>query len=136
MMAYLGIIGLGVLGGLANCLLLQGGWLRPQGVNTDKGWMLSPGFLTPVFLGAIAALVTDFLGGAKLPDDGSRWALAILSGLGGGNVLSSLLQKQETAVLKTQMDVLQQTLASALRPPTTPPAPVPAPVVGQPNLGK
>jgi hypothetical protein len=134
---YLYIVLVGIVGGVANGLLLQGGLSLPQIVKTDKGSKVDLGFFSPIVLGAVAALATDFLGGGKLAEDPSRIGLALLSGIGGGNVLSSLLQKQETAVLKTQMDALQQALASALKPvppPNLTPAQAPTPVLAPPAM--
>ena len=104
------VILIGVIGGVANCLLVEGGFVYPQLTSEEKkGKIWRPGFFGNVLLGGIAALATYLLGASRL-DFLSQLGIALLSGLGGGNVLASLMQKYEIGVLKAQMDGLERTI--------------------------
>lgn len=104
------VILIGVVGGVANCLLVEGGFVFPQMTNEEKkGKVWKPGFFGNMLLGGIAALATYLLGASRL-DFSSQLGIALISGLGGGNVLASLMQKYEMGVLKAQMDGLERTI--------------------------
>jgi len=101
---------IGVLGGVANSLLLEGGFVVPHLSQEEKrGTIWMPGFLGNMALGGIAALATHWLGAARL-EISSQLGIALLSGVGGGNVLTSLLQKHETVILRAQMEGLERTI--------------------------
>lgn len=101
---------IGVLGGVANSLLVEGGFVFPQMANEEKkGKVWKPGFFGNMILGGIAALATFLLGASRL-DFFSQLGIALVSGVGGGNVLASLMQKQEIGVLKAQMEGLERTI--------------------------
>jgi hypothetical protein len=96
----------GILGGVANSLLVEEGFVIPRIVRYKDRTVWKAGFLSNVFLGGIAALATYALGASELKPLG-QLGIALISGVGGGNVLVSLMQKQETALLKTRVDTLQ-----------------------------
>jgi hypothetical protein len=101
---------IGMLGGVANSLLVEEGFVLPQLRNEEKkGKIFRPGFIGNMVLGGIAALATYLLGASRL-EFLSQLGIALVSGVGGGNVLTSLMQKQETGVLKAQMEGLERTI--------------------------
>jgi hypothetical protein len=63
-----------------------------------------------------AALATYLLGAYKL-ELFNQLGIALVSGIGGGNVLTSLMQKQQSNVLKAQMEALEEALRNAMTPP-------------------
>lgn len=100
----------GALGGVANCILVYEGFSLPRLVKRDSGErLLTAGFLGPLVLGMVAALATYLLGTSKL-EELNQWGIALISGVGGGNVLMSLLQRQETTTLKTQVEQMQEVI--------------------------
>lgn len=104
---------LGVIGGVANSLLLEDGFALPFVVvkeHNRRVW--NPGFFSNVLLGAIAALATYLLGAYKL-ELLNQLGIALVSGIGGGNVLTSLMQKQQTSILKAQMEALEEAVKKA-----------------------
>lgn len=70
-----------------------------------------PGFISNILLGAIAALATYLLGAYKL-EILNQLGIALVSGIGGGNVLTSLMQRQEATVLKARLEALEETVRS------------------------
>jgi hypothetical protein len=74
-----------------------------------------PGFISNIALGALAALATYLLGAYKLGLF-NQLGIALVSGIGGGNVLTSLMQKQQSNVLKAQMEALEEALRKAIKP--------------------
>ena len=104
---------MGVIGGVANSLLLEEGFALPfTAVKGQNQRVWHAGFISNVLLGAIAALATYLLGAYKL-ELLNQLGIALVSGIGGGNVLTSLMQKQQTTVLKAQMEALEQALKTA-----------------------
>ena len=99
----------GMLGGVANSLLVEEGFVLPHLVRIENRTVWKPGFLSNILLGGIAALATYALGASELKPLG----IALISGVGGGNILVSLMQKQETTLLKTRIDTLQETFRAA-----------------------
>ncbi len=100
----------GAVGGVANCILVHDGFSLPRVVKKETGEiLLTPGFAGPLLLGMIAALATYLLGASKL-EEASQHGIALISGLGGGNVLTSLLQRQQTAILGEKVQQMEQTL--------------------------
>jgi hypothetical protein len=102
----------GMLGGVANSLLIEEGFVIPHWVRQQNCTVWKPGFLSNIVLGGIAALATYFLGASELKPLG-QLGIALISGMGGGNILMSLMQKQETALLKTRVDTLQAIVRGA-----------------------
>lgn len=98
---------IGMLGGVANSLLVEEGFVLPHLVRLENRTVWKPGFLSNIALGGIAALATYALGASELRPLG-QLGIALISGVGGGNILVSLMQKQETALLKTRVDTLTQ----------------------------
>jgi hypothetical protein len=98
-----------MLGGVANSLLVEEGFVLPRIVRDKDRTVWKAGFLSNVFLGGVAALATYALGASELSSL-KQLVIALLSGVGGGNILVSLMQKQETALLKTRVDTLQATV--------------------------
>jgi len=99
-------------GGVANSLLVEEGFVLPHLVRIDNRTVWKPGFLSNISLGGIAALATYALGASELKPLG-QLGIALISGIGGGNILVSLMQKQETALLKTRLDTMEGTVRAA-----------------------
>jgi len=101
---------MGVVGGVANSLLIEDGFALPYLITREHNRRVwHPGFMSNILLGAIAALATYLLGAYKL-ELLNQLGIALVSGIGGGNVLTSLMQKQQTTVLKAQMEALEEAL--------------------------
>lgn len=106
--AMFGTLFFGAVGGVANCILVHEGFSLPRFVKKESGErLLTPGFVGPLLLGMIAALATYLLGTIKL-EEASQRGIALISGLGGGNVLTSLLQRQQTAILGAKIEAVDQ----------------------------
>ncbi len=106
---YLTVCILGVIGGLANSLLMQGAFAAPYVLRTDgrKSW--DPGFLGNMFLGALAALVTYAL------DPGDKFGarqlgIAALSGIGGASILTAWMQRKDIRILEIKNEALSSTI--------------------------
>lgn len=107
--------GMGVLGAVANCILVEGGFAIPRKVAKDSNRVvIDLGFLGTILLGAVAAVATYLLGTSTL-SAARQLGIAVIAGVGGGNVLTSLAQKQEAQILKAQMDALDAALREALK---------------------
>ena len=107
---------MGVVGGVANSLLLEEGFALPFVlVKEHNRRVWHAGFLSNVLLGAIAALATYLLGAYKL-ELLNQLGIALVSGIGGGNVLTSLMQKQQASALKAEMEALHETIKKATAP--------------------
>ena len=117
MRAMLWSVLMGIIGGVANSLLIEDGFALPLVVvDKQNRRVWRPGFISNIVLGAIAALATYLLGAYKL-ELFNQLGIALVSGVGGGNVLTSLMQKQQSNVLKAQMEALEEVLRNALTPP-------------------
>ena len=103
----------GILGGVANSLLVEEGFVMPRIVRDKERTVWKAGFLSNVFLGGVAALATYALGASELTLL-RQLGIALVSGVGGGNILVSLMQKQETALLKSRVDTLQAAVRGVL----------------------
>ena len=106
---YLTVCTLGVLGGLANSLLLHNSFAVPHMIRTDERTSWDPGFLGNVFLGALAALVTYSL------DPGDRFGvrqvgIAALSGIGGTSILTAWMQQKDIRILEFKNEALSNTI--------------------------
>ncbi len=74
---------LGVIGGVANSLLLEDGFALPFVlVKEHNRRVWHAGFISNILLGAIAALATYLLGAYKL-ELLNRLGIALVSGIGG-----------------------------------------------------
>jgi len=98
-------LGYGALGGFLNCILFAGGFLMPKITNDEGQWVCHPGFLGNIVMGAAAGFLIDAfiaseIGGNKEP------ALVLLAGIGGGNVLISLLQQHIMKVKEDKVKAL------------------------------
>lgn len=108
---------MGIIGGVANSLLIEEGFALPLVVvDKQNRRVWRPGFISNIVLGAIAALATYLLGAYKL-ELLNQLGIALVSGIGGGNVLTSLMQKQQSNVLKAQMEAFEEALRNAMTPP-------------------
>lgn len=106
---YLTVCILGIIGGLANSLLLHGNFVVPHVIQTDGHTSWDPGFLGNVFLGALAALVTYAL------DPGDRFGarqvgIAALSGVGGASILTAWMQQKDIRILESKYQALSSTI--------------------------
>jgi len=137
------IAGLGALGGIANCAI-TGEFALPQFDRANKVWR--PGWIGNVIVGAIAAVVVGGMYGplAQFVINGTAQAVpqltvaqllgAVVVGLGGGNILTQLAQRQAERLAK---DNLAATLAAMTKPsattqPAAPAAPAVPPAAPQP----
>ena len=111
------VFAIGIVGGVANSILVESGFVTPRMVRYKDRTIWMPGCLGNFLLGGIAALATYWLGASKL-EIGSQLGIALISGLGGGNVLTSLMQKNETSVLRTQMEGIASAIKGATEAPT------------------
>ncbi len=111
---------MGAIGGVANSLLVEEGFAKPRRVFKDQNKTVwNPGFLGNIILGAIAAMATYLLGASELKPL-NQWGIALVSGVGGGNLLNSLRQKQETSILKAQIETLAEAVRRAMELPNNP----------------
>lgn len=107
-------VAMGAIGAIANCVLVEGGFVLPRRVLKDKGTVvLDSGWLGTILLGAVAAAATFLLGTSELPLT-RMLGISVIVGVGGGNVLTSLSQKHQTEVLKIQAEALEASLKRAL----------------------
>lgn len=108
---------MGMIGGVANSLLVEEGFAKPRRIIKGHDKVVwNPGFIGNVILGAIAAMATYLLGASELKLL-SQLGIALVSGIGGGNVLNSLRQKEESSILKARMEALADALEQATRHP-------------------
>lgn len=93
------IVSAGVLGGIANCLLVGkgGSLLRPR-IEIDQ---INPGFLGNIFMGIFASLVVYNL--APELSEEKRWIMCLLAAAGGGNVITSLVQRQGLVLQREEL---------------------------------
>jgi hypothetical protein len=104
----------GAIGGIANCILVDGGFASPRKVLRDAGKTVwDVGAIGTIVVGAIAAVATYLLGTSELPL-GRQMGVSVAVGVGGGNILTSLAQKEQAQVLKLQIDALETSLKDAL----------------------
>ncbi len=104
----------GAIGGIGNCIIVEGGFVSPRKVLRDAGktvWDI--GALGTILVGAIAAVATYLLGTSDL-SLARQMGLSVAVGVGGGNILTSLAQKEQAQVLKLQIDALETSLKDAL----------------------
>lgn len=108
---------LGMLGGVANSLLLDSGFAVPRTVTLEEGKRIwNPGFIGNLVLGALASVVIYLMGASGLPLL-NLYGVSILSGVGGGNLLASLVQKYESSILRVQTEMLERALKAATQAP-------------------
>jgi uncharacterized membrane protein YeaQ/YmgE (transglycosylase-associated protein family) len=104
------VLALGAFGGLLNSLLVDAGFRLPSR-DADNPDIWSPGFLGNVLLGLGAALATYLIGASEL-DRSRALGIAFISGVGGGSVLTALVQRYSSAILQAKVDSLEQTVRS------------------------
>jgi uncharacterized membrane protein YeaQ/YmgE (transglycosylase-associated protein family) len=114
-MEWMWVLLLGGFGGVLNCILIDAGFRLP--FVADR--VVNPGFVGNILLGVGAALATFLLGTDQL-DQGQTLGIALIAGVGGGGVLTALVQKHQTGVLQAQIDQLEKTVRTATGT-TTPP---------------
>ncbi len=95
----------GGAGGFLNCMLFSGGFVMPKFINENGEWVCRPGFFGNIAMGAAAGFLIDVflasgVGGSK------EIALVVLGGIGGGNVLISLLQQHIIKVTEEKAKAL------------------------------
>lgn len=98
------IVGMGLVGGVINCLMFEDGFSSPYVFTNKKGkksW--NPGFLSNIFLGITASFLAWAFGAYEL-----NWirqaGICLLAGIGGGNVISTYLKKQQLSVAETKAE--------------------------------
>ena len=102
----------GALGGLVNSLLVNQNkllipWLiRPAG----QRWSIDLGLLANAAVGAAAAVITETLGGVATLDNTHQIGMCLLAGLGGGNLLTSLVQRFSGDLTSEKADSLEKLL--------------------------
>lgn len=104
----------GGLGGLTNALLLNKDLLIPKISRDSEGRLaVSVGSLGNVLIGAMAGFLTWLLGANDLPAI-KQIGLCILAGIGGGNIILSMLQNKQLTLqeskLKEATDLLGQSI--------------------------
>ena len=105
----------GALGGLVNCFLV--GFLSPAWMAQDAGrWRLDPGWIGNIFIGAAAAFAAVYGSGLDTLPAQRQLAIAGMAGIGGGNVLSSLIQRFQSELDKTRILTLASAIEEAIRP--------------------
>jgi hypothetical protein len=108
---------LGLIGGLANSILIDKGFAFPRTLTTDDNRRIwDPGFFGNLTLGAIASVLVYYLGSSQLPS-ANQAAVSIISGIGGGNLLTSVVQKYEASLLQTKLEGLERTVRNLSQPP-------------------
>jgi hypothetical protein len=119
----------GSAGGLLNCILSDGGFIKPQVSSTGEGKRIfDPGFLNNIVLGIGASLIVWAFGASSYP-----WAKQIgtllIAGVAGGSLILGILQRsrileQKNLLLETRSieatkvqtyDAVTKQLASRLK---------------------
>ena len=133
LLLILSVAFLGAVGGFANCAI-AGESVLPRHDKTTGIWR--PGWVGNIIVGAIAAVCVWGLNGPlssydlfstvapHIPFTISQLVSSIVVGLGGGNILTQLAQKQAERIAKDNLAAALQTMttlaAPAVPPPTTP----------------
>jgi hypothetical protein len=99
------VFGYGALGGFLNCILFTGGFVMPKIVHDEGHWICQPGFLGNIIMGAAAGFLIDVFMASELGGN-KELALVLLGGVGGGNVLISLLQQHIIRVKEEKAEAL------------------------------
>lgn len=100
----------GLFGGLLNSLLLERGftWPYSEQLNSHKKrW--NPGFISNLALGIGASVIVYGISAENLP----FWkmiSVCLLAGIGGGNLITTMLQKNEINLAETKINVMQENL--------------------------
>lgn len=100
------------MGGILNCLIIQRQFLFPRIIKDEHGqrsW--DPGFLSPIFVGGVAGVIIYLLD-LTPPPFGKQFAMSVLAGLGGGNILISLMEKHQITLLQRKTDKLGEAITS------------------------
>ena len=105
---------LGALGGVLNCVLFEKGFVWPsKDVSDVKRMRYDPGFVGNLLLGMGASLIIWGLGAKDFPAE-RMVAVCVLSGIGGGSLITSLLQKNQLEVAESKVQVLNDGFQSLL----------------------
>lgn len=97
------IFGMG--GGAINCVIVKGGFYFPSKeiINGGKSrW--NPGFIGNLFLGVMASLIVWGLGSSEVSYP-KLIAYCLLSGAAGGNLISSILQRDLMTSLENKANL-------------------------------
>jgi hypothetical protein len=108
------VVVLGAVGGSLTSVLLDSSWKVPSYSRADK--KIYPGVFGNILIGAVAAYVAYQIGYGNISSK-NVYGLSLLAGLGGGGVLTSLVQWQQQTVLAAQRDALASALKTAVTPP-------------------
>lgn len=112
MIAWQVICALGAAGGLVNSLLVNQNVLLIPWLNKPSGqrWSVDLGILANAIIGAAAAVITESLGGVAALDSQHQIGMCLLAGLGGGNLLTSLVQRFSGDLTSEKTDSLEKLL--------------------------
>lgn len=122
----------GSIGGIANCAI-AGEFVLPHYDQATGIWR--PGWVGNVVVGAIAAICVWGLNGPLASHDLfstgqqdihftiAQLVSSIVVGLGGGNILTQLAQKQAERIAKENLAAALQTVTTPAPPAVAPPAP-------------
>lgn len=104
----------GIAGGVLNSILVEKGFIHPGNILMTTGRKkLDLGFFNNLILGAGAAFVVYAFGASELPFL-KQLAMSLLGGIGGGNILTSMLQKHEIKLANTKINEFGKRLSDAL----------------------
>jgi hypothetical protein len=104
---------LGAVGGFALGLLQDSGLEFPDLVSGKNGRFLKLGFLAPVAVGALAAVISYLL---SLPKDLPQFiVLAITSGLGGSGILKGYVNGKKAVNAEANRQALRADVAGVLQ---------------------
>jgi len=98
---FLVVLVSGLIGGLVNALIQDGGFKLPGKVTlANNQVILLPGAIGNMLLGTVAAMIMWGLYGAPSPPPGVKWqwaghvAASALAGIGGCKVLTNEIEKR------------------------------------------
>lgn len=95
------IIFCGLFGGGLNCILGEQGILMPSKYKENDKTIIIPGFFGNLALGVGASFVIWGLGACDF-DLHKKLAVCMLSAIGGGSILTNMLQKREIGLIKSK----------------------------------
>ncbi|MFZ2411845.1 MAG: hypothetical protein WAW23_09770, partial [Candidatus Methanoperedens sp.] len=102
------------LGGFVNALLLDRDLLIPRFFRNSDGYIaVNAGFLSNVMIGAAASVLTWMFGANDLPPL-RQIGLCFLAGIGGGNIISSMLQNKQLILQQSKIADLAALLGQSV----------------------
>ena len=105
----------GLVGGILNCILFERGFIMPSRETIDDSKnRFNPGFLGNIALGIGASLIIWGLGASDFPM-GRMIAVCTLSGIGGGNLITSMLQKHQLDLANSKIDAISDNFNELIR---------------------